>query len=91
MKRILTAKLATIAILAASIDYAEPRITDMPTDYLDGLNAKLIANGYSGMRVVDQTKLVLSAFDASGSEVIMVAHPSSNQILRMNYVHPRDE
>ena len=84
------ALITCVAISAASASFANQRAQEMPTAYLDGLNAKLISNGYRDVRVVDADKVILSAYDQSGSEVILIAHPSNNQILESHYVHGTD-
>lgn len=100
-----TAALTGLAILAAASATAEnavftPLITahatvpsgrfDMPSPFYDELNAKLIADGYRDVRVLDANAGRLSATDAHGSEVVMIADTTARRILSWSYVHRGD-
>lgn len=70
-----------VAIFAASVYLANPNSHGMPTEYLDGLNAKLISEGYRELRIIDTDQSILSAVDQSGKTVMLIGHSTSNQIL----------
>ena len=80
------AAMFTLVLPASSgeLDYT------MPTEFYDGMNAKLINEGYREVRVLDPQEGVLSAFDAQGSEVKINVDPSRGQIISTSYVHPTD-
>ena len=70
---------------------AKPTGATMPSAYFDELNAKLIANGYRSIRVVNIEKMYMSAIDRDGSEVMLVAHPSNRAFIRETYIHTTDQ
>jgi hypothetical protein len=63
---------------------------DMPTNGYDELNAKLIAGGYREVRVLDAEAGRLSAIDADGSEVLLIADTTTRRILEWHFVHDGD-
>lgn len=86
-------KSATIAcalVASTSVFAAERGSSEMPTPYFDELNAKLIADGYRDVRVIDAGKHKLIAFYRDGSEMILIAHPTNRTILSTSYVHGSD-
>jgi hypothetical protein len=85
-----TSALTGVAMLCA-MSASASTIQDMPNQYFDSIAAKLIMAGYRDIQMVDQNAYKLSAFDRDGSEVLIVMHPSSRQILRQSFVHSSDE
>jgi hypothetical protein len=79
----------TIATNGAS--WANTGMYAMPSEYYDGLNAKLIHMGYHGVRVMDEATNRLVAFDYNGSELVLTAHPGNYTIISSTYVHLIDE
>ena len=63
---------------------------EMPNQYFDGMAAKLIMAGFRDVQMVDEEKNTLAAYDPDGSEVLIVVHPTSRQILRQTFVHTGD-
>jgi hypothetical protein len=82
---------AALVIAGTGLSFATVADIDMPTAYLDECNAKLIAAGYSGVRVVDARKLVLVAYDRDGSEVRLTMHPDNRTVMSESYVRASDE
>jgi uncharacterized protein YjfI (DUF2170 family) len=85
-----TSALTGVAMLCAFSASANTT-ADMPNQYFDGMKAKLIMAGFSNINMVDQEKNTLTAYDQDGSEVLIVVHPTSRQILRQSFVHQSDE
>lgn len=85
-----TAPIACAFLLACGATWAGNFTNIMPTEYFDGLNAKLINSGYRDVRVINTDTHHLVAFDRDGSEVLLVAHPTNYRILSTTYVHPHD-
>lgn len=91
MKTLNISFIAVCASLAlSSASFADGNVYEMPSEYFDGLNAKLIHAGYHGLRVVDQESNRLVGYDSSGSEVVLIAHPSNYTIVSATYVHHVD-
>ncbi len=59
----------------------------MPSNYLDEVNAKLMAIGYREVRVIDAETNRLSAIDKDGSEVVLIISPLDRKITFSTYVH----
>ncbi|MGJ8605607.1 MAG: hypothetical protein ACSHXH_15940 [Marivita sp.] len=85
-----TSALTGVAMLCAVSASASPT-ADMPNQYFDGMAAKLIMAGFRDIQMVDQETNTLTAYDQHGSEVMIVVHPTSRQILRQSFVHKSDE
>lgn len=84
-----TSALTGVAMLCAMSASARS-IEEMPNQYFDSMAAKLIMTGFRDIRMVDQEKNTLAAYDPDGSEVLIVVHPTNRQILRQTYVHGSD-
>ncbi|WP_292294249.1 hypothetical protein [Marivita sp.] len=85
-----TAALTGVALLCAVS--ASAKVTgEMPNQYFDAMAAKLIKAGFRDIQMVDEAKNTLAAYDQDGSEVLIVVHPTSRQILRQSFVHDSDE
>ena len=82
--------LTGVALLCAASATANTT-GDMPNQYFDGMAAKLIKVGFRDIHMVDEKTNTLSAYDQDGSEVLIVVHPTSRQILRQSFVHGGDE
>lgn len=85
-----TSALSAAAILCAA-GVSANTTAEMPNQYFDGMAAKLIMAGFRDIQMVDQERNTLAAYDQDGSEVLIVVHPTSRQILRQNFVHKSDE
>lgn len=91
MKSIKLTVLSACASCAFAIaSFAGGVINELPSEYFDALNAKLLNSGYSAIRIIDETHFKFAAYDSVGSEVILVAHPSNYQIVSSSYVHIGD-
>ena len=82
-----TSAVACAFLFACGAAWAGNDTNQMPTNYYDELNAKLINLGYSGIRLIDAQSNSLVAYDREGSEVLLVAHPTNRTILRSTNVH----
>ncbi|MBM2320917.1 MULTISPECIES: hypothetical protein [Marivita] len=85
-----TSALTGVAMFCAA-SVSATTIQEMPTQYFDSVAAKLLMAGYRDIHMVDQERFTLAAFDSDGSEVLIVVHPTSRQILRQSFVHSSDE
>jgi hypothetical protein len=81
-----------LVLLAANAAPAWSAMLDreMPSVFYDGMNAKLINNGYHDVRVLNPETGRLVAFDPEGSEVCIVVDTDTGKIVRTTYVHPSD-
>lgn len=82
--------LTGVALLCAASASANTS-GEMPNQYFDGMAAKLIMAGFRDVQMVDQDTNTLAAYDPDGSEVLIVVHPTSRQILRQSFVHSGDQ
>ena len=65
--------------------------SDEAVDHFDGASAKLYSAGYRQVHLVDSDLQLFSAYDDSGSEVMIVVDPADGNVLTVSYVHEADE
>ncbi|SFC02869.1 hypothetical protein [Tropicimonas isoalkanivorans] len=90
LARLTLVPLVPLAMLAAPA-WSAMLDREMPSVFYDGMNAKLINNGYHDVRVLDPETGRLVAYDPDGSEVCIVVDTETGKILQTTYVHPSDK
>ena len=65
--------------------------SDQSDDFFDGVAAKLYGAGYSQVHLVDADRQLLSAYDGTGSEVLIFVNAFDGNVVSVTHVHAADQ